>query len=219
MRLGELLTHDVNRAADVDEESSSERVLQDERNVSRRVQCVLALTVVAAKQIIYYVETRPGPKPGEIVKRGVRGVEAYQSAVGMLSSDGCTQSNGVERDADAASDNGVVLVEGARLERKSWCASACCEERGLRRDWGATSKKWALDQKSPLRPQHFAGNVWLLRKTQKLVLEQSVCVQAAIDKLQLWLQEIVVLWCCTRREQSRTVAGPKGELSRVTLAP
>jgi hypothetical protein len=51
MRPGELLTHDVNRAAGADDVSSSERLLQMGRNVSGRVQFVRVLTVVAAKQI------------------------------------------------------------------------------------------------------------------------------------------------------------------------
>jgi hypothetical protein len=63
----------------------------------------------------------------------------------------------VERDADAASDNGVVLLESARLGEEVVVRFGLLEERGLRRDWRATSKKWALDQKSPPRPEHFKG--------------------------------------------------------------
>jgi hypothetical protein len=92
--------------------------------------------------------------------------------------------------------------------------------KGSAQGLGSNVEEMGARPKIPASPSALRKVIyWLLGKTQKLVLEQSVCVQAAIDRLQLWLQEIVVLWCCTRREQSRTVAGPKGELSRVTLAP
>lgn len=73
MRLGELLTHDVNRTAGADEVSSSERLLQNERDVSGLVQLAMVLAVEAAKQ--YIVQRRdPKQEPGEIVKRGFRRV-------------------------------------------------------------------------------------------------------------------------------------------------
>ena len=71
MRLGEVLTHDVDRTAGADEVSSSERLLQVEGNVSGRVQLAMVLAVEAAKQ--YIVQRRdPKQERGEIVKRGVR---------------------------------------------------------------------------------------------------------------------------------------------------
>jgi hypothetical protein len=54
-----------------------------------------------------------------------------------------------ERDADGATDNGVVLGGGCEAGREVVGRFVLLEERGLRRDWRATSKKWALDQKSP----------------------------------------------------------------------
>ncbi|KAH8725685.1 hypothetical protein GQ44DRAFT_706927 [Phaeosphaeriaceae sp. PMI808] len=71
---------------------------------------------------------------------------AYQSAVGMLSSDGCTQSNGLEEVQELRMRMAWCERRVRCWERKSWCASTCREERGLGRDWRATSKKWALDQ-------------------------------------------------------------------------
>ena len=82
------------------------------------------------------------------MKRGVRGDWAYQAAVGMLASDGCTQSNGSSEMQEA----GVRMAwcwRRVRTGEESVVRFDLLEERGLETGIRATSKKWALDQKSP----------------------------------------------------------------------
>jgi hypothetical protein len=83
---GELRTHGVNRAAGADETSSSERLLQAERNVSGRVPIGDGADC-EARQTIYCVETRPRARTWRNSETRRLGGRAYQSAVGMLSSD------------------------------------------------------------------------------------------------------------------------------------
>jgi hypothetical protein len=124
MRLGEGLTHDVNRAAGADNVSSSERLLQVERNVSGRVQLGDGADC-RGRETIYCVETRPQAKTWRNSETRRRESWAYQSAVGMLSSDGCTQSNGSREMQRVQLIMAWCWVEGAKLEGKSWAASSC----------------------------------------------------------------------------------------------
>jgi hypothetical protein len=52
-------------------------------------------------------------------------------------------------DAEGASDNGVVLGGESEAGKEVVVRFVLLEERGPRRDWRATSKKWALDRKPP----------------------------------------------------------------------
>jgi hypothetical protein len=122
----------------------------------------------------------------------------------------------------------------------AWCWGGCetegsrgalrpLEERGLHRDWRATSKKWALVQKSP--PDHCAlyGDERAGNDAER-VDRAAEWVQAAIDRLQLggrrflcsdavpvmatadrWEpeQETVTCTTCSTRSQ----AGTEGTLS------
>jgi hypothetical protein len=98
----------VERAADADEVPSGERGLQGERNVSGLCSARWRWLRLLPNNM----HDATGPKPGEIVKRGVWGDWAYRSAVGMLSSDECTQSNGAEA---------VQVLRVIMAWRGRWC--------------------------------------------------------------------------------------------------
>lgn len=128
----------------------------------------------------------------------------------MLASDGCTQSNGVERDAGVECENGVVLAEDASLRGRRGALRLAGGKGPRGRDQSNVEEMGARPKIPALTT---ALSMWLLFAGK----DAAVC--AVLERTTMALQltgcSFVAGDCCAlllySHQQSRTLCRPKTE--------